>query len=409
MRGFRRGGVYVLVLGSSMLIMLIGLATVAMTQASARSGSQSGDVIEASALAESGVELALSKFAGDSNWQVDYPVGVATTPVALGHGTVSFKWLTTGSGVRIYGIGQVHNAKRIYSIAATATQPVASLQSSAFAGSTLTLPLLGTINGGGTITSNSNVSGVSLTLSSPTTIQALSMSLGSILNLTKVILSAPITAPDKTHVFDYYVANGSDITSSVPTSNGNYKLQYTLLAPGVNTLSGGAKNSQGIYVINCNNTPINISNCRVYGTLVLLNPGTNSSINGSVYFAPATAGYPSLLVKGNFTIAAGTTNLADSSTNNINFNQAGAPYSGATDTTFTTTYPCRFEGVVYVSGNLTATATTVIGSIASGGTFTINTSLTTTYDPTIYNSPAPGFSSSQLTTTSGSWQWETGP
>ena len=44
-----------------------------------------------------------------------------------------------------------------------------------------------------------------------------------------------------------------------------------------------------------------------------------------------------------------------------------------------------------------------------GGTLTVNTSISETYDPTVYNNPAPGFSSSQLTTTSGSWQWETGP
>ncbi|HEV2687912.1 MAG TPA: hypothetical protein VGV35_05135, partial [Bryobacteraceae bacterium] len=113
-KGFRRGGVYVLVLGSSMLVMLIGLATIAMTQANARSGAQSGDIVEASALAESAVELALMKFNKDSTWQTDYPVGVATTPTSLGHGTVSFKWSSAGGGVRIYGIGVVHNAKRIY-------------------------------------------------------------------------------------------------------------------------------------------------------------------------------------------------------------------------------------------------------------------------------------------------------
>jgi len=393
-----------------MLIMLIGLTTVALTQASARSGSQSGDVIEASALAESGVELALLKFSQDSNWQIDYPAGIATTPVALGHGTVSFKWMTVPTGgVRIYGIGQVHNAKRIYSIAATPSQPIVTLKSAVFAGSSISLPTLGTVSGGGTITTNSSVGGILVNFTAPTVVQALSSTLGVITNLTTSLLGSPVTPPSSTNVFTYYTANGTDITSSVPLVSGSYKLQYVLLAPNVNTLAGGAKNSQGIYVINCNNTVINISNCRVYGTLVLLNPGTNSSINGSVYFAPASPGYPCLMVKGDFTLAAGTANLADSSAQNINFNQAGAPYNGSTDTTFTTTYPCRFEGVVYVSGNLKATAATIIGSIQTGGTLTVTTSISETYDPTVYNIPAPGFSSSQLTTTSGSWQWETGP
>jgi hypothetical protein len=408
--GFRRGSVYVLVLGTSMLIMLIGLATVAMTQANARSGSQSGDVIEASALAESGVELALTKFSADSNWQIDYPAGVATTPVALGRGTVSFKWLSVATGgVRIYGIGQVHNAKRIYSIAATTNQPVATLKSATFAGTSISLPTLGTVSGGGTITTNGSIGGLLVNFTVPTIVQAVSNTLGILTNLTNALLGSPPTPPSNTHVFDYYTTNGTDITSSVPTSGGNYKLQYVLLAPNINTLSGGAKNSQGIYVINCNNTVINISNCRVYGTLVLLNPGTNSSINGSVYFAPAAPGYPCLMVKGNFALSAGTANLSDSSAQSINFNQTGAPYQGATDATFTTSYPCRFEGVVYVSGNLNATAATIIGSLQVGGTLSVSTSISETYDPTVYNIPAPGFSSSQLTTTPGSWQWETGP
>ena len=80
-----------------------------------------------------------------------------------------------------------------------------------------------------------------------------------------------------------------------------------------------------------------------------------------------------------------------------------------TDSTFTTTYPCRFEGVVYVSGNLTATATTFIGSVIVNGTFTANTSISITYDSSVYTNAAPGFFSSSLSTVPSSWQWETGP
>ena len=133
-----------------------------------------------------------------------------------------------------------------------------------------------------------------------------------------------VTTPDSTHVFDYYTTNGLDITSHVPNVSGTLKLQYALLSPNVNTLGGG-QNSQGIYVINCNGTNIQISNVRVYGTLVLLNPGSSSTVNGAVYFAPAVTGYPLLMVKGNMTLAAGTTNLADNSSQNINYNQSGAP------------------------------------------------------------------------------------
>lgn len=404
---FRRGGVYVFVLGSSMMVMLIGLAVVSITQAGGRAGSQANDVVEASALAESAVELALSTFTQNPTWQTTYPAGVATTPVSIGHGTVSFKWTNNG-GIRIYGIGKVHNATRIYGVGAIAAQPLAALQSTVYSQSTVTLPTLGAISGGGTITSNASVGGLLPLFSTSTTVQAVSSTLGTITNLLFTPITDPVAGPDTTHVFDYYNTNGTDITSSVPIVSSNYKLTNALLGPWLNTLSGGAKNTNGIYVINCNNTAITISNCRVYGTLVINNPGSGSSINGAVYFAPAQTGYPSLMVKGNFTLNAGTTSLSET-TAGVNFNPSGAPYNGVTDNIIGGTYPCRFEGIVYVSGNLTATATTIIGSLMAGGTLTVNTSLSETYNSSIYSNPAPGFSSSTLSTVSGSWQWETGP
>ena len=219
--------------------------------------------------------------------------------------------------------------------------------------------------------------------------------LGLITNLLKTQMSTTVSTPDSTHVFDYYTSNGLDITSHVPNVSGTLKLQYALLCPNVNTLGGG-QNSQGIYIINCNGTNIQISNVRVNGTLVLLNPGSSSTVNGAVYFAPAVAGYPSLMVKGNMLLGAGTSALSDNSAQNINYNQSGAPYAGVTDSTFTTTYPCRFEGVVYVSGNLNATSATFIGSVIVNGTFTATSALSITYDSTVYTNAAPGFFSSSL-------------
>ena len=139
-RRARRGGIYIFVLGSSLLVGLIGMSAVALTQIKARSVGDSNDIAEASALAESGVELALMKFGNDANWQTDYPSGTATTPVSMGHGTVSFKWATVSGGVRIYGIGKVHNATRIYSIKATVGQPSARCCSAAFGGTSVALP-----------------------------------------------------------------------------------------------------------------------------------------------------------------------------------------------------------------------------------------------------------------------------
>jgi hypothetical protein len=58
----------------------------------------------------------------------------------------------------------------------------------------------------------------------------------------------------------------------------------------------GSPNADGIYVIDCGNASLVIERCRIQGTLVILNPGPNSAIEGPINWEPARAGYPSLLV-----------------------------------------------------------------------------------------------------------------
>ena len=53
-----------------------------------------------------------------------------------------------------------------------------------------------------------------------------------------------------------------------------------------------------IYVIDCGGQSIMVQNMRLAGTLVLLNTGSNSAIQGSVNMAPSVANYPTLLVSG---------------------------------------------------------------------------------------------------------------
>jgi hypothetical protein len=213
--------------------------------------------------------------------------------------------------------------------------------------------------------------------------------------------------PDPVHSFDYYTQNGTSIPiGGLGTSGTNRIIQYKVLSAGVNTLGGGV-NANGIYVIDCQGQNLVISNFRMFGTLVILNPGSGTTIQGAVYFAPNTLGAPSLMVQGDCAIATGSTNLADNVAQTANFNIAGAPYLGATDTTYSTSYPCRFDGIVYVSGNLTTSNTfTTQGTVIVNGTWTSSGTANLVYDPASYNNPPPGFTSSKPAPVSGSWRWE---
>jgi len=98
--------------------------------------------------------------------------------------------------------------------------------------------------------------------------------------------------------FDYYLARGTFIdVASLPTSNGAKRIGEAVLGPGVNPY--GLANPEGIYVLDCKNQKLTISDSRILGTLVILEPGTDSSIADLVSIAPAISNYPSLLVRGN--------------------------------------------------------------------------------------------------------------
>ncbi|MDB5331722.1 MAG: hypothetical protein JWP03_2873, partial [Phycisphaerales bacterium] len=231
-------------------------------------------------------------------------------------------------------------------------------------------------------------------------------------------LATARTFPDSTHVFDFYKTNGTSISiGSLPVSGTTSQCFYRVLSSSVNSL-GGATNASGIYVIDCQSKVIQVAFCRVVGTLVLLNVGSGSTIQSSNYFQQGSSGYPVLMVQGAITIKTAATNLADNSATgnanvaSINYNQSGAAYQGVTDTTYTTQYPSRFDGLVYVSGNLTtSSAPNFNGALVVGGTYTGSafTSITLTYDSSFYKNPPPGFTGTSLAPVSGSWRWETAP
>ena len=156
-----------------------------------------------------------------------------------------------------------------------------------------------------------------------------------------------------------------------------------------------------------------MSQCRVVGTLVLLNTTTASTIQDSNYFAPTSNNAASLLVRGDITIAMTGTALADNGATGdayvgaINFNPAGTPYNGASDATYVTTYPSEIDGAVYISGNLvTNSAPAFVGSVLIGSNVQTSGSLSLNYSAIPYNSPPAGFKTSALVPIQGTWVWE---
>jgi hypothetical protein len=140
---------------------------------------------------------------------------------------------------------------------------------------------------------------------------------------------------------------------SIPLSSlAGARIDRALLAPGVNSLS--MPNSDlGVWVIDCAGADIIIRDSRILGTLVLVNPGKNSRLEGSIAWQPAQPNLPALIVIGDLTAQLSGQDLTESAASR-NLNPAAAPYRGVSNATSADTYPSVIEGAVFVSGTFSS-------------------------------------------------------
>jgi hypothetical protein len=194
----------------------------------------------------------------------------------------------------------------------------------------------------------------------------------------------------------HYVSNATWIDASLlPTSSGQLLWNAQLLNRQVNTISGQL-NPLGIYVLDCQGSDIRISNSRLECTLVLLNAGSNSLVSESVFWEAPRANYPALLVDGNFELRLGSSNLRESSVG-VNFNPAGAPFRGGSDSNTSTIYPSQIRGLIFTTGELVQDSalarSQVFGAILSASNVTLRGVLTVHYRDIFALDPPPGFRS----------------
>lgn len=371
--------------------MAIGAAAAARLQA--RAIAASTDFDSARLYARSAIELG-TYLANQSGFRSTYVNSTWVTSQSIGAGTLTIQGsninpalplnnadtdsvVLTGIGVN----GQATHKSQVTLV--PQIQPLSCLAVAEDCGSSMSLS--STVNGSATLASNASMSIAgslnATNLESAATISGTATGTG-----TRVQHAAARGLPAST-AFDYYKKYGTAISfSSIPSAT----IQKVLLSP-ANNPYGGVTNPSGIYVVDCGGNNITIGNCRVVGTLVLLNAGTGSQINNPVNFASSVSNYPCLMVQGNikFNIPTGSLSEASSATN---FNPAGTPYAGVSNTTSTDTYPCQFQGLIYASGNFTnAQNFTLNGVVVAGGQFTSSGTFSPTYNAAYYNSPPPGF------------------
>ncbi|MBL8885500.1 MAG: hypothetical protein JNK16_02470 [Phycisphaerales bacterium] len=408
----RRGTAYVMAVGIGLMVAAISLGEMAFARTRAASNKIRRDEVQARTAARSCIELARAMIKADPSWRTTQSNGAWLSGESFQEATYEVS-VTNPAGsldrsqldsVVVLGDATVGLSRQRFSVQLDAkTVPLNCLAIPLTVGGAITATAA-TINpAGATLASNLGVTSVLSTIR-PNVEAGLTI-VGTGFQGSTTAGASPRTLPSSS-VFGSYTAAGTAIPiSALPIVSLKPTLQRVVLGPASNPY--GVPNANGIYVIDCQGQAIVITNCRIVGTIVLLNPGVGSAVSGSVRWIPALSNYPCLLVNGNIALQMSSSNLSES-TLATNFNPPGTPYiypTGTTDTDTSDSYPSSISGLVYVSGNVsTSNAPTVSVLVVGGGLTVGGSSLTLAYDNTFFNSPPPGFYTVTMTPSQGSWR-----
>ncbi len=386
----RRATAYLAVVGTSVVVALIGLAALTTVRIEARSLQGGGDLMEAMHYAQSAIEMGRYKIRNDPNWRTNLTNGTWIHEKPIGSGLYSLEGLDPIDGIianildhplTLIGTGIKGDARyklqvRLQSKGGALT----CLQVPQHSGSNTTMSGATVSATGGPVSSNGSVSVSSSNVGA--NVEAVGSITGSYYWGTKTSSISPRTMPE-TSVFDYYIANGTPINiASIPKANGVPTIQDVTLSNLTNPYGG--TNLQGIYVISCAGSNLRIRNSAIVGTLVVLDPGEFSIQNG-INWIPAVPNYPALLVRGNVQLAYTKLDFA------LNL----------------VTIPSLVTGLIYASNDVSTSASvTVTGALIAGRNISNTGALTLTYDPTLLLAPPPGFSgeSGDIEVVPGSWK-----
>lgn len=224
-RAARRGGVYVAVLGTAMIVALLGMCALIGQRIQNRLVVASADIRQAQLNASTAIELALLAIKQDTSWRATYSGGTFFTGRSTASGTCTAVAVDPVDGaissgaddpIVITGIGYSGGAEQRVQVTVDPKKtPYTCLRSAVSAGGTITLSsdILRT-NG---LTTANQISATSSQVYG--NVEATSIS-GSTYNSTTTTVSADKrpTMPDWTTVFNYYRTNATQIDiNSLPT------------------------------------------------------------------------------------------------------------------------------------------------------------------------------------------------
>ena len=411
-RAQRRGAVYVVVLGAALIVSLIGMTGLMVARLQFRRATQAQDWNEAGDLALSAIELGIKEINTVSTWRTTYTNQPEARPIAMGRGTMSYKFVDAALGipggdgslnnntydpVRLHGIGRVGNTVRVYSVLLIGDVPLDVLRTTVATSGFLNVTVPTTASGGplsanGLLTEGSIING---------NVEAGSVSGSGPVYGTVTSPAQAKAMPDKT-VFDAY----KRMATAIPYGGGaTWVMSAALLSNAVNPF--GSTNANGIYSIDVPaGSQVQVLISHIKGTLVIdCQDAAKVVVNGMTFWEPNTADLPILLICHRGTSAAVDTIQ---------------PAAG-TITEGSTVYTAQLKGLIHVVGATGAPSGSLQVDLGGGGLFqgtvvidqdarTTNVSATVNHDANLYLNPPVGYSTgATMKIARGSCLWEAAP
>ena len=136
------------------------------------------------------------------------------------------------------------------------------------------------------------------------------------------------------------------------------------------------------------------------GTLVLIDPKSDSVIQAGLNWQPARPDYPALVTNGLITIKP-SKNLSEHALGNVDLSLPGESGYGTT----TDIFPNRIQGLIYSSATLTLDHDcTIDGMVMAAGDLILKDYASCNRNPDILLNPPQCFQETWLMPVSGTWQ-----
>lgn len=413
------------VLGSSMIVTVIGLTAVMVARVHHRTSESSGILTEARFCAQSAVEVVVGSTTIVSDWRTGLGIESGDTygPMSFGPGQISYKLVDEvdgdlandpDHGVRITGTGVVGGATFRYSAYA---EPPAYPCLFKAANAVETFYVYGgatfTVDGapaychrGGSLNMGLFYNSAGATVNGD--VEAAAVLNDGTINGTETENAPALTFPPSSTIDYYRDPNRATTIAWDAINDGNIK--NTILSHAVNPY--GSENPDGLYYIDVGDNSLTIKNCRIEGTLVIsIASGQSLEIRKGIHWQPHRSDYPALIVLGGNQITIGIEYPLNEPDVEVNFNPTGMPYEGQTDSDQNDAYPGLIKGLIHIAGGelLLENSTEIKGAVIAADRVGVKNNVTITYDRNLVLNPPKRYRASHLTLVEGTWRRELNP